>query len=320
MKILVVLACVAMAAARPEAPLQGYNYAAPRPIVHGGVSSSAVHASSHSHGGGYYTAQAPVHVAAPVHAAPIHVSAPAPVYQGTGFGSAISGGGAFDSGHSAGFGGAISGSSFSGASASGGSLSGGSFGGGSFGGGSFGGGSFTGGAQAFAPQQTVVQKHIYVHVPPQEPEETRPQQVLSQGVARKHYKIIFIKTPNVQPSAAQIALQQSQQEEKTIVYVLVKKPDEQADINIPQLPSLPPSKPEVYFIKYKANKGASHGGLVGGAIGGGAIGGGVASAGHGFDASLGSLASSGSGASSSVVGGGVPHTDYGAPAAHQGYP
>lgn len=152
-----------------------------------------------------------------------------------------------------------------------------------------------------APQQTVVQKHIYVHVPPQEPEEVRQQQLLSPAVARKHYKIIFIKTPNVQPSAAQIALQQSQSEEKTIVYVLVKKPEDQGDISIPQLPSLPPSKPEVYFIKYKANRGASNGAVssFGGASGAvSSFGGGGAS----FDAA-GAFSGAVSGASSATSGG-----------------
>ncbi|XP_001660099.2 uncharacterized protein LOC5571996 isoform X2 [Aedes aegypti] len=291
MKILVVLACVAMAAARPEAPLHGYNYPAPRPIVHQAVASSAGHATAHGHGGGYYQAQAPIQVSAPVHT---------PVFHQSGFGSAISGG-AFGSG------------SATGASGFGGSGFGSAF------------GSGAGQAQSFAPQQTVVQKHIYVHVPPQEPEETRAQQIVSQGVPRKHYKIIFIKTPNVQPSAAQIALQQAQQEEKTIVYVLVKKPDEQADINIPQLPSLPPSKPEVYFIKYKANKAfdanvgqSGLSGLSGSVSSSGAgIATGHGGSGHGFEATLGA---SGSSSSSSVVGGSLPHTDYGAPIGHQGYP
>lgn len=61
------------------------------------------------------------------------------------------------------------------------------FGGSSFGGGSFGGGSFGGGGQ------TVVQKHIYVHVPPPEPEEVRVQRPIQAPVNQKHYKIIFIK-------------------------------------------------------------------------------------------------------------------------------
>lgn len=63
---------------------------------------------------------------------------------------------------------------------------GGGFGGGGGGGGGGGfGGGFGGG--------TTVQKHIYVHVPPPEPEEFRPQRPISVGQAQKHYKIIFIK-------------------------------------------------------------------------------------------------------------------------------
>lgn len=112
-------------------------------------------------------------------------------------------------------------------------------------------------------QQTLIQKHIYVHVPPPEPEVVRPQQQIQAGVAQKHYKIIFIKAPSPPtPSAAQIALAQ-QNQEKTIVYVLVKKPDEIGDIAIPTVPPTQPSKPEVYFIKYKtAHSGATGGSAI----------------------------------------------------------
>lgn len=100
-----------------------------------------------------------------------------------------------------------------------------------------------------------------MHVPPPEPEVSRPQQQIQAGVAQKHYKIIFIKAPSPPtPSAAQIALAQ-QNQEKTIVYVLVKKPDDVADINIPAIPPTQPSKPEVYFIKYKTAHGAATGGV-----------------------------------------------------------
>lgn len=109
------------------------------------------------------------------------------------------------------------------------------------------------------PQQTLVQKHIYVHVPPPEQEEIRQQQILSGQVAQKHYKIIFIKAPSApNPVAQQIALQQAQNSEKTIVYVLVKKPEDIGDIQINGQPAIQPSKPEVYFIKYKTQKGQSN--------------------------------------------------------------
>lgn len=106
-----------------------------------------------------------------------------------------------------------------------------------------------------------VEKHIYVHVPPEDLEERghnqHIQQQLPAAPPKKHYKIIFIKAPNQQPSTnvyTQIAQQQAA-EEKTLVYVLVKKPDEPTIEDIQQIQSTyKPSKPEVYFIKYKTRK------------------------------------------------------------------
>lgn len=105
------------------------------------------------------------------------------------------------------------------------------------------------------PQQTIVQKHIYVHVPPPDNEEFLPQRQITAGVAQKHYKIIFIKAPSfAAPSQAQISLA-AENQEKTIVYVLVRKPDDlSADLTIPTAAPTKPSKPEVYFIKYKTQK------------------------------------------------------------------
>lgn len=105
-----------------------------------------------------------------------------------------------------------------------------------------------------------VEKHIYVHVPPDDLEEHGHQHIqqnspLSQP--KKHYKIIFIKAPNQQPSTniyTKLAQQQAT-EEKTLVYVLVKKPDEPTIQDIQQIQSTyKPSKPEVYFIKYKTRE------------------------------------------------------------------
>ena len=98
---------------------------------------------------------------------------------------------------------------------------------------------------------TTVQKHIYVHVPPPEPEEFRPQRPISVGQAQKHYKIIFIKAPSAPTPTAPVIPLQPQNEEKTLVYVLVKKPEDAPEINIPTPAPTQPSKPEVYFIRYK---------------------------------------------------------------------
>jgi hypothetical protein len=159
----------------------------------------------------------------------------------------------------------------------------------SLGGSSFGGSSFGGASQA-----AIVQKHIYVHVPPPEQEEIQAQRQIPVAPAQKHYKIIFIKAPSPPQYQAPIIPVQPQNEEKTLVYVLVKKPEEQQDIVIPTAAPTQPSKPEVYFIKYKTQKeqgGASFGGAsAGGSSFGGAD---LGSIGGGSDFSSGSGVSAG---------------------------
>ena len=65
---------------------------------------------------------------------------------------------------------------------------------------------------------------------------------------------MFIKAPSPPAPTAPIIPQLPQTEEKTLVYVLVKKPEEQPDIVIPTPAPTQPSKPEVYFIRYKTQK------------------------------------------------------------------
>ncbi|XP_021933157.1 probable H/ACA ribonucleoprotein complex subunit 1 [Zootermopsis nevadensis] len=140
------------------------------------------------------------------------------------------------------------------------SLSGGGFTGSISSGASFGGGS-------------LVQKHIYVHVPPPEPEEHINRPLPQFRPAQKHYKIVFIKAPTPPtPTAANIQLP-GQDEQKTLIYVLVKKPDEAEELNIQQPAPTQPSKPEVYFIKYKTQKQITSGGATGGGVGVGGTGG-----------------------------------------------
>lgn len=95
----------------------------------------------------------------------------------------------------------------------------------------------------------------YVHVPPPEDEAEVAQQQQSYAAPRKHYKIIFIKAPSAPSITQQIAAAQAQNEEKTLIYVLVKKPEDYAQPGeAAPVPQLPVSKPEVYFIKYKTQK------------------------------------------------------------------
>jgi len=110
-------------------------------------------------------------------------------------------------------------------------------------------------APAYGPPQQarVIQKHVYVHVPPPEaPEYKAPKHVPQPQPPQKHYKIVFIKAPTPPtPTAPQLPPLPQQDEEKTLIYVLVKKPEEAPDIVLPTQAPTQPSKPEVYFIRYK---------------------------------------------------------------------
>ncbi|XP_020811813.1 fibrous sheath CABYR-binding protein [Drosophila serrata] len=107
------------------------------------------------------------------------------------------------------------------------------------------------------PQETKVHKHIYVHVPPKDFEEEDAIQTRvhhQQGPKQKHYKIVFIKAPSAPAIRPPVVPPPPQNEEKTLIYVLHKKPEQEQDIVIPTPPPTKPSKPEVYFIKYKTKK------------------------------------------------------------------
>ncbi|XP_055548786.1 uncharacterized protein LOC129732196 [Wyeomyia smithii] len=111
-----------------------------------------------------------------------------------------------------------------------------------------------GGGYNYQPATQIVQKHIYVHIPPPEKEEPSYPRVVQSGAPQKHYKIIFIKAPTPPQPKAPIIPPPPQNEEKTLVYVLHKKPEEPEEIVLPSAPPTKPSKPEVYFIKYKTQK------------------------------------------------------------------
>ncbi|XP_031624467.1 leucine-rich repeat extensin-like protein 5 isoform X2 [Contarinia nasturtii] len=239
MKVFVVLSCIALAVAKP----QGYSYNQPSSSSFGGSHNFGVSAPS-------------VGLSTPGFAAAPSFTGSAP--SSSSFSGSSSFGSSFGSSGSS-FGGAqpsfSSGSSFGGAQPS--FSSGSSFGGAqpSFSSGSSFGGSF---APQPQPQQALIQKHIYVHVPPpQEDEFAQPHNAVAPVQAQKHYKIIFIKAPSAPSVSAQQLQQlaQPQTEEKTLVYVLVKKPESVSELtqNLQAAPTQP-SKPEVYFIKYKAQK------------------------------------------------------------------
>lgn len=99
-------------------------------------------------------------------------------------------------------------------------------------------------------QPAQVYKHFYVHAAPEEPELPKAQQQIVLPPPQKHYKIIFIKAPSTPAQAPQIIPVPTQNEEKTLVYVLVKKPEEAQNVVLPKVEEKAPAKPEVFFIKY----------------------------------------------------------------------
>ncbi|KAH8310954.1 hypothetical protein KR044_003595, partial [Drosophila immigrans] len=114
--------------------------------------------------------------------------------------------------------------------------------------------------QNYNPSASLVSKDIYVHVPPAEdPEERYPQPQLPIAPPRKHYRIVFIKAPTQSASKAAVRVKQAPVEEKTIIYVLTKKPDP-LDLQAAIEEAAPKqiSKPEVFFIKYKTQEEAAH--------------------------------------------------------------
>lgn len=104
-----------------------------------------------------------------------------------------------------------------------------------------------------ATPAAIITKHVYVHIPPPEPEYTTPRRPVEVLPVQKHYRIIFIKAPTQAPPTLPAFPAVAENEEKTLVYVLVKRPDEAPEIVMPPPTTTVPSKPEVYFIRYKAN-------------------------------------------------------------------
>lgn len=101
----------------------------------------------------------------------------------------------------------------------------------------------------------IITKHFYVHAAPEEPEESQGPKFVNIGRKQKNYKIIFIKAPTYGFNSQVIPIVQPN-EEKTIVYVLSKKPSYNQDVSLPPVPVTEPSKPEVFFIKYKTDNEA----------------------------------------------------------------
>ena len=110
-------------------------------------------------------------------------------------------------------------------------------------------------------QQTIISKDIYIHSAPEETEEIGNERGADAGPIRKNYRIVFIKAPtqNIKLNLESLKQSQAANEEKTVIYVLSKKPDlanlQSQLVNVQTEQKV--QKPEVYFIKYKTQEEAN---------------------------------------------------------------
>ncbi|KAF5286132.1 hypothetical protein FQA39_LY16415 [Lamprigera yunnana] len=142
----------------------------------------------------------------------------------------------------------------------------GGIGGGGFGGhGGIGGGGFGGHGGGFVQDQ----KHVYFYAAPEEEHGSRLRINIVPN-SQRNTKIIFVKAPTYGSVTPEVIAPQSLSEDRTLVYVLVKRPENGGQITIPTGAGVKPSKPEVYFIKYKTQHDAHQqitGGLQGQQVG-----------------------------------------------------
>lgn len=101
-----------------------------------------------------------------------------------------------------------------------------------------------------ASVQPIITKHIYFHVPPPDVEASVAPAPIKR---KKSYNIVFIKVPSQQPryytnSHGFATNPYANVEEKTLIYVLVKKPND-----LSQERAKSPPNHEVYYVKYKDN-------------------------------------------------------------------
>lgn len=111
-------------------------------------------------------------------------------------------------------------------------------------------------------RETIISSNIYIHSAPEETEEIFGDQANEAAYPiRKNYRILFVKAPthNIRFNMNSVRQALAANEEKTVIYVLSKKPDVsqfQSQLSAIQTQAKT-NKPEVYFIKYKTQAEAN---------------------------------------------------------------
>jgi len=102
-------------------------------------------------------------------------------------------------------------------------------------------------------------KHVYVHTAPDDEPEVQSRTIRVPG-GDKHVNIIFVKAPSSSSQQNTEVILPEQDEQKTLVYVLLKKAQSSSDVKVRQPAPTQPTKPDVYFIRYKDQPKGGYGG------------------------------------------------------------
>ncbi|XP_011205122.1 uncharacterized protein LOC126760012 [Bactrocera neohumeralis] len=114
----------------------------------------------------------------------------------------------------------------------------------------------TRGGEKYLPPATTtpapsVHKQFYLISAPEDTEGAGKPKHLVIGRPQKNYRVVFIKAPNSDNDNRKLSAEFAPQEEKTVIYVLSKKDNELTANDFATPAPTVPSKPEVFFIKYK---------------------------------------------------------------------
>ncbi|XP_030381449.1 uncharacterized protein LOC115629189 [Scaptodrosophila lebanonensis] len=109
---------------------------------------------------------------------------------------------------------------------------------------------------AATTQAPIINKKFYLISAPEDHNNDNKVKHLVLGRPQKNYRVVFIKAPAGDNANVKYSAEFAPQEEKTVIYVLSKK-DNDVDANDIATPApTQPSKPEVFFIKYKTDEEA----------------------------------------------------------------
>ncbi|XP_067639238.1 uncharacterized protein [Eurosta solidaginis] len=118
------------------------------------------------------------------------------------------------------------------------------------------------GGEKYLPPATttaapLIRKQFYTISAPEDTDNIAKTNHLVIGRPQKNYRVVFIKAPHSDNANLKLSAEFAPQEEKTVIYVLSKKEHELTSNDIVTPAPTVPSKPEIYFIKYKTPEEAA---------------------------------------------------------------